>query len=109
MYNDFYEGCANLECINQAFIVLIAKTDTPKNIVDFYLIGLINSLFKIISKILASRLSTMMNELVDATQIAFMKGKCIENNIVKSEELIFQAVKVKPPWIHFQNGFHEGL
>lgn len=70
---DFYDGRANLERINWANIVLIPKVASPEGPGDFRPISLINSTLKILSKLLASRLSKVMNSLVDAEQSAFLK------------------------------------
>ena len=45
-------------------------------------ISLINSLVKIITKILANRLTPYMNELVSHAQNAFIKKRCIHNNFL---------------------------
>ncbi|XP_039123619.1 uncharacterized protein LOC120260245 [Dioscorea cayenensis subsp. rotundata] len=74
---DFYTGKANLERINWACIALIPKVLSPSTPWEYRSISLINSSLKIISKILASRLITVMDSLVDHTQSAFLKGRHI--------------------------------
>ncbi|XP_039136364.1 uncharacterized protein LOC120273726 [Dioscorea cayenensis subsp. rotundata] len=87
--DDFFAGKANLECINWACIVLIPKVMSPSSPGVYRPISLINSALKIISKILASRLSTVIDSLVDHAQSAFLKGRCILDNIAMAEETIF--------------------
>lgn len=94
---DFYWNRANLEKINWANIVLIPKKDTPELPGDYRPISLINSSLKIISKLLASRLSQVINSLVDNEQSAFLKGRCIMDNIATAEELIFSIHKRRIP------------
>lgn len=62
---DFFEGRGNLERLNWVNMVLIAKKNSPENILDFHLISLINFFCKIISKLFANRLSKVINDLVD--------------------------------------------
>lgn len=62
---------------------------TPESLMDFRKISLINSSLKILSKLLASTLSSVMNCLVDNAQSTFLKGRCIMNNIATIEELLF--------------------
>lgn len=62
---NFYFRKANLERINWANIVLIPKVETLESPGDYRVIGLINSSTKIISKMLASRLNKVINQLVD--------------------------------------------
>lgn len=62
---DFYDGKANLERINWACIALIPKASNPTSLGDYRPISLIYSSLKINSKILVSRLSSVMDSLVD--------------------------------------------
>lgn len=90
---DFYFGRANLEWINWACITLIPKVESPESPSDYRPISLINSTLKIISKILATRLSKVVCSLVDSSQSPFIKGRCIIDNIVTAEELMFSLHK----------------
>lgn len=89
----FFSGKANLERINWASIALIPKISSRASPSDYRPISLINSSLIIISKILASRLSTVMDPLVDNIQLAFLKGRCILDNIAMPEELLFSIHK----------------
>lgn len=93
---DFYQGKTNLKHINWANIALIPKVETLKSPGDFRPISLINSKLKISSKILATRLSAIMNALVDSDQLTFLKGRCILDNIATME-------------VYFKSGFCQGF
>lgn len=82
---DFYFGRANLERINWANIMLIPKVESLENPGDYRPISLINSSLKIISK--------LMDDLVDSSQSAFLKGHCILDNVAIVEKLIFSMKK----------------
>ncbi|XP_039146809.1 uncharacterized protein LOC120284053 [Dioscorea cayenensis subsp. rotundata] len=90
---DFYNHSANLERINWANIVLIPKNEAPVSVSDYRPISLINAPLKIISKILATRLSKVIDRLVDHSQSAFIKGRSIMDNVVAAEEIIFSLQK----------------
>lgn len=90
---DFFSGKANLERINWASIALIPKSSSPATLNDYRPISLINSSLKIISKILATHLSSVMDKLVDNVQSAFLKRRCILDNIARAEELLFSIHK----------------
>lgn len=95
LFDDFYWGKANLERINLANIELIPKVESPESPSDYRPISLINSTLKIISKLLATRLGRVLDALVDNAQSAFMKGRCILDNVALAEELIFSMQKRK--------------
>ncbi|GKF04513.1 hypothetical protein Tco_0035181, partial [Tanacetum coccineum] len=61
----FPKGC------NSSFIALIPKTQNAKTVKDFCPISLIGSLYKIIAKILANRLSSVIPDLISDVQSAF--------------------------------------
>jgi hypothetical protein len=62
-----------LHLINAANVDLIPKANDASSITDFHPISLINSLAKIITKILADRLAPRLQDLVSTCQNAFMK------------------------------------
>lgn len=53
-----------MEHLNLSYITMITKVNAPKGAIDFQPIRLINMLIKIISKIVASRLSFVLDTLV---------------------------------------------
>jgi hypothetical protein len=62
-----------LHLINEANVVLIPKANDASSIIDFRPISLINSLAKIIKKILADRLALRLQDVVSNCQNAFIK------------------------------------
>ncbi|XP_039129000.1 uncharacterized protein LOC120265177 [Dioscorea cayenensis subsp. rotundata] len=94
---DFYDGRANLERINWANIALIPKVESLEHPGDYRPISQINSSLKILSKILATRLGKVMDKLVDHAQSAFLKGRCILDNVATAEELIFSMKRRRLP------------
>jgi hypothetical protein len=65
---------AKLGLINRANIVLLPKSQVAAQVSDYRPISLINSVVKIITKILAIRLAPHMNSLVSTAQNAFIKN-----------------------------------
>nr|GEU93887.1 transposon TX1 putative 149 kDa protein [Tanacetum cinerariifolium] len=65
----FPSGC------NPSFIALIPKVMDAKFVTDFRPISLIGSVYKVITKILANRLSTVISDLVSNTQSTFVKDR----------------------------------
>nr|GEW04842.1 RNA-directed DNA polymerase, eukaryota [Tanacetum cinerariifolium] len=67
----------SLEGCNSSFIALIPKTQEAKMVKDFHPISLIGSMYKIIAKILANRLSLVILDLVSDFQSAFVSKRQI--------------------------------
>nr|GEY71244.1 transposon TX1 uncharacterized [Tanacetum cinerariifolium] len=57
---------------NSSFITLIPKVPNANMVKDFRPISLIGSLYKIIAKVLANRLVTVLDDIVDEIQSAFV-------------------------------------
>ncbi|GKA38027.1 RNA-directed DNA polymerase, eukaryota, partial [Tanacetum coccineum] len=86
----FPRGC------NSTFIALIPKVMDAKLVSDFRPISLIGSVYKVITKILANRLSLVISDLVSNTQTAFVKNRHIlDGPFILSEALSWCKSKKK--------------
>ncbi|GJX76497.1 RNA-directed DNA polymerase, eukaryota [Tanacetum coccineum] len=70
-HNSFSRGC------NSSFVSLIPKIPDPKIVSDYRPISLIGSLYKVITKILATRLSLVISDLISDVQTAFLPNRQI--------------------------------
>jgi hypothetical protein len=61
--------------LNATFLALIPKKDYPESFDGFRPISLCNCLYKIIAKVIATRLKPILSEYVSAEQFGFFKGK----------------------------------
>jgi len=61
--------------VNSTFIALIPKVDSPQMIANFRPIALIGCIYKVLAKVLANRLRTVLDFVVSDTQSAFVRGK----------------------------------
>jgi hypothetical protein len=66
LYECFYSGNINLECINGSYIVLITKKDNPQTANDFRPISLLNLSLKLLTKLLANRLQKFIHSVIHA-------------------------------------------
>jgi Reverse transcriptase (RNA-dependent DNA polymerase) len=103
----FYNNRLDLTKLNHACIILIPKIAEANEIKQFRTISLINYSFKIITKILASRLATVVDHLIGPTQTAFIKGRNITANIVSAQEILYQVRKTKEKSILFKIDFEK--
>ncbi|XP_026459399.1 uncharacterized protein LOC113360063 [Papaver somniferum] len=79
--------------LNSNFLVLLPKSEGAKNPNHFRPIGLSNVSFKIFTKIIRTRMSSLMSKLVSSQQVAYIKGRCIQEQIVLASELVNEMKK----------------
>ena len=57
VFEEFFQRCKFKKSLNATFIALIPKKNDASNIRDFHPISLVGSVYKILAKVLANRLS----------------------------------------------------
>jgi len=62
--NDFFSGTVSLQAINNSFITLVPKNSNPVTPNDFRPIALLNSILKLITKLMADRLQALIIPLI---------------------------------------------
>ena len=70
---DFFETGKFVHSLNTTFTVLVPKKFVAEDLKDFRPISLVNSLYKLISKVLANKLKKVMSYLVNKAQLAFVE------------------------------------
>nr|GEX79583.1 RNA-directed DNA polymerase, eukaryota [Tanacetum cinerariifolium] len=73
---------------NSSFIALIPKSLEPKTVGDYRPISLIGCLYKVVTKILATRLSSVISDLVSDVQTAFLPNRQILDGTFIINELL---------------------
>lgn len=63
--------------INSSFIALILKIDNPQKLNDFRPISFVGSLYKILAKVLANRLCSVIGSVVSEEQSTFVQNRQI--------------------------------
>ncbi|GJW78508.1 putative RNA-directed DNA polymerase, eukaryota, reverse transcriptase zinc-binding domain protein [Tanacetum coccineum] len=86
--NHFMKSGTMPKCTNSAFIMLIPKIPNPFLIKDYRPISLIGMQYKIIAKLLANRISTVIDKLVSPTQSTFISGRQILDGPLMVSEII---------------------
>ena len=63
-YIEYHHNCRLIKGINITFIVFILKFDRPQRLVNFRSISLVDSLYKIFSKVAANRFRKVVGKVV---------------------------------------------
>lgn len=85
---EFFQKGMLSKVSNNTIVTLIPKTDRAKTIREFRPIAGCTTFYKIISKILTSRLGKVLNEVIHESQATFVPGKSIHNHILLAFELL---------------------
>lgn len=91
-----------LQNLNSAYMVLIPKLQDAKQVGDFRPISLVHSFAKLVTKIMASRLSKKLNMLVAQNQSAYIKGRCIHDNFLLVQQMAKLLHKKRQPRVMFK-------
>lgn len=88
LIEDFYNGNLCMRSINSSYITLVPKTDNPSMVGDFRPISLLNSTFKIITKLLAERLQKVILRLIHKNQYGFLRTRSIHDCLAWAFEFL---------------------
>lgn len=85
---EFFTAGKILRQWNCTAITLIPKSVNASKITEFRPISLCNVLYKVISKVIATRLETVLPEIISPHQSAFVKGRLLIENVLLATELV---------------------
>ncbi|KAJ6999302.1 hypothetical protein NC653_010097 [Populus alba x Populus x berolinensis] len=91
----FFEHNVLPKCVNATRLPLVPKVKNPMCMDDFRSVSCCNTIYKCISKIIATRLKAILPEVIGPSQSAFIQGRQIsDNNILLSWVLLgdFNAI-----------------
>ncbi|GJU94103.1 RNA-directed DNA polymerase, eukaryota [Tanacetum coccineum] len=95
----FSKGC------NSSFVALIPKVMDAKFVNDFRPISLIGCVYKVITKVLANRLASVIADLVSDTQSAFVAGRQILDGPFILNEILHWCKRKKKHAMFFKVDF----
>ena len=84
----FFHSLHMPRMINSAVLALVPKCQSPTVMADFRPIACCNTLYKCITKLIASRLKCVLPALISSPQSAFIPGRKIGDNILLAQALL---------------------
>ncbi|XP_028074760.1 uncharacterized protein LOC114277115 [Camellia sinensis] len=93
--------------MNSSFITLIPKKVNALNLNEYRPISLIRSIYKLLSKVLISKLKPVLLEVISETQSAFLGGRNILDGILIANEIIDGWKKAKKKGLLFKLDFEK--
>ncbi|GKU90664.1 hypothetical protein SLEP1_g4631 [Rubroshorea leprosula] len=104
---DFHKNGRLVRGSNASFIVLIPKKENPQGIEEYRPISLIGCIYKILAKLLANRLSKVLNGIIGENQSAFIEGRQLVDGVVVANEAIDGVRKRKSQCFVFKIDFEK--
>ena len=95
--------------IGASFIALVPKKSRADCLKDFRPISLLGSTYKILVKVLTTRLQKILPSIISPSQSAFVKGRQILDGVLVANECIHSRYKDKSPGLicklHLEKAF----
>ncbi|CAL8995128.1 unnamed protein product [Prunus brigantina] len=85
-----FQDCLIPKDLNYTLITLVPKVENPSSMLQFRPISLCCTLYKIISKIIVSRLRPLMSQWISPNQVSFVPGRHITDNILIAQEMMYK-------------------
>ena len=86
---NFFQNHFLLQEQNHTYIALVPKQSGSLTVHHFRPIILYNIVYKIITKILANRLKTMLPKIISPLQLAFVPSRNIQDNTILAHKLLY--------------------
>ena len=102
LVRNFHRTKKVLPAINATFLTLIPKSDQADSPDKFRPIALCNVLYKILSKLMASRLKSILPSIISQEQTGYVEGRQITDSIILTQELLHSLKTKRTPGMLIQ-------
>ncbi|XP_058766944.1 uncharacterized protein LOC131640567 [Vicia villosa] len=107
LFKDFYRYGVLSKAITSSFLTLIPKRESPMGLGDYRPICLVGCIYKVVAKLLASRLKKVIGSLVSENQTAFIPGRQMLDGVLIANEIVDLAKKSKRSCLLFKVDFEK--
>ena len=105
---DFFSSGCLLHEINCTIIALVPKVTNPSSLHDYRPISCSNTIYKCISKIIATRIKRCQPDIISPSQAAFVQGRSMANIVLLTQELMKNYhLDYGPPRCALKIGLHK--
>jgi hypothetical protein len=107
MFRDFHASNLPIFSLNFGILMLLPKEQEARKIQQYRPICMLNVSFKIFTKVLANKLSTVACKIIRPSQIAFLPGRYILEGVVILHETIHELRRKKQKGLYLKLYFEK--
>ncbi|RVW42450.1 Transposon TX1 uncharacterized 149 kDa protein [Vitis vinifera] len=93
LFREFHLHGTFQRSLNSTFLLLIPKKEGAEDLREFRPISLVGSVYKLLAKVLANRLKSVMGEVISDSQQAFVHGRQILDAVLIANEALDSRLK----------------